>query len=46
MFLLEQGFETPVAVNISRLQFKNPYIITLINSVLEETKLPANLLEL
>lgn len=44
--LLEKGYEIPVAVNISRLQFKNPYIISLITSVLETTKLPAHLLEI
>lgn len=44
--LYTMGYDIQVAVNISRLQFKNPYINILINSILEETKLPPNLLEL
>lgn len=44
--LFKTGKEMSVAVNISRLQFKSPYIIELVKSVLQETKLPAYLLEL
>lgn len=41
-----EGNELPVAVNISRLQFRNPYIIDFIDEVLSETKLPPHLLQL
>lgn len=44
--LYERGYRIQVAVNLSRAQFKNPYINILVNSVLEKTKFPSNLLEL
>lgn len=44
--LYQKGYNLQVAVNLSRAQFKNPYITILVNSVLEKTKFPSNLLEL
>lgn len=44
--LYSQGHKISIGVNLSRIQFKEPYIISLIHSVLKETRLPANLLEL
>lgn len=44
--LLKKGKEMPVAVNLSRLQFKNPYILDLVDTVLRETGLPPKLLQL
>ncbi len=40
------GYETPIAVNLSMLQFKAPYIGELIQSILTRTQLPPELLEL
>lgn len=44
--LYEMGYNIQVAVNLSRAQFKNPYINILVNSVLEKTQFPHHLLEL
>lgn len=44
--LYSKGFEITIGVNLSRVQFKDPYITTLIHSILEETKFPSSLLEL
>lgn len=40
------GFATPIAVNLSMLQFKAPYICDLVQSLLIRTNLPPELLEL
>lgn len=40
------GYQTPIAVNLSMLQFKAPYIGELIQSILTRTQLPPELLEL
>ncbi len=44
--LNDMGQEVQLAVNISRLQFKYPYISILVNSILEKTGFPPHLLEL
>lgn len=44
--LHKRGCDIQVAVNLSRIQFKNPYIVSLVSDVLIETKLPPHLLEL
>ena len=44
--LYRRGHEIQIAVNLSRMQFKNPYIVSLVSSVLGETGLPPHLLEL
>lgn len=40
------GYQTPIAVNLSMLQFKSPYIGDLLQSILTKTNLPPELLEL
>ncbi|URN84474.1 EAL domain-containing protein [Acetobacterium wieringae] len=40
------GYQIPIAVNLSMLQFKAPYIGELIQSILTRTQLPPELLEL
>ena len=40
------GYQIPIAVNLSMLQFKSPYIGDLIQTVLTRTELPPELLEL
>lgn len=44
--LHKMGYSTPIAVNLSKLQFKSPYICELIQSILDKTNLPPHLLEL
>ena len=44
--LAAMGYQTPISVNLSMLQFKTPYIGELIQSILIRTKLPPELLEL
>lgn len=44
--LAARGYQTPIAVNLSMLQFKAPYIGELIQSILTRTHLPPELLEL
>ncbi len=44
--LNDMGYNMQLAVNISRLQFKYPYISILLNSILEKTEFPPHLLEL
>lgn len=44
--LNELGYNVPLAINISRLQFKYPYINILVNSILEKTGFSPNMLEL
>lgn len=44
--LHQMGYSIPIAVNLSKLQFKLPYICELIQSVLDKTNLPPQLLEL
>ena len=40
------GYTAPIAVNLSMLQFKSPYICELVQSLLNRTDLPPELLEL
>ncbi|HEY4381722.1 MAG TPA: EAL domain-containing protein [Acidobacteriaceae bacterium] len=42
----EAGFDVPVAVNVSAVQFRQQAFLHLLRQVLEETGLPAHLLEL
>lgn len=44
--LCDMGYEIQVAVNISKLQFKHPYINIFVNSVIEKTGFDPKLLEL
>jgi len=44
--LHKKGCDIQVAVNLSGMQFKNPYIVSLVSAILIETKLPPHLLEL
>lgn len=44
--LNKMGYAIEMAVNLSRLQFKDPYIIDLVKLVSEQTGLPLHLLEL
>lgn len=44
--LCDMGYEIQVAVNISKLQFKHPYINIFVNSVIESTGFNPKLLEL
>ena len=44
--LFDQGMRIPVSVNVSPLQFQDPYLIDLVDRVLHETGLPAKLLSL
>lgn len=44
--LCDMGYEIQVAVNISRLQFKHPYINIFVNSIIERTGFDPRLLEL
>jgi diguanylate cyclase (GGDEF)-like protein len=43
---LQQGWELPVAVNVSALQFQQPYFVDQVQAVLEAASLPPRLLEL
>ena len=42
--LFDQGMRIPVSVNVSPLQFQDPYLIDLVDRALHETGLPAKLL--
>lgn len=44
--LCDMGYEIQVAVNISKLQFKHPYINIFVNSIIEKTGFDPKLLEL
>lgn len=44
--LHEMGYSIPIAVNLSKLQFKSSYICELVQSILDKTNLPPHLLEL